>query len=88
MKSRCQANRMLITLALFIACTIPGSSSPVGAAGPWYVAPNGDDANTCAAPGAAEASPVALNLAGFSQTGGAKHVLNTAALTARSGTRP
>ena len=32
------------------------ASQPVRAAGPWYVAPGGDDSSTCAAPGAACAS--------------------------------
>ena len=42
------------------------ASQPVRAAGPWYVAPGGSDANTCTAPGAPCASiNAALNKPGF-----------------------
>ena len=58
-----QAMAILACSTLF---AISPASQPVRAAGPWYVAPGGSDANTCAAPGAACASiNGALNKPGF-----------------------
>jgi uncharacterized repeat protein (TIGR01451 family) len=54
---------ILACVALFVITPAP---QPVRAAGPWYVASGGSDANTCTAPGAACATiNGALNKPGF-----------------------
>ena len=58
MKTKSYPNLWIVTailagVALFVMAL---TSQPVRAAGPWYVAPAGSDANTCTAPSAACAS--------------------------------
>jgi hypothetical protein len=44
--------RVILPLSLAILLWVPAASSVGNAAGPWYVAPGGDDANSCLSPAA------------------------------------